>query len=311
MFTKSLSKMLSCFFLCSLLISVSMASAPKRTPARQRPCVDAEKDYLTLLGLPEDANDTVIIQQLDIIGTQPLAMGVIVCRKMYSAVPKLLQIVNAANTHHPEILSASMKMCAARTLCSLGNKDWMPTIKALSLDPNGFVVGSLLKIKCAGLLARGGDYSQFDIVSAAIGDSSKHVRGLATDALRNFGTDSAVDLLLSVANTDPDIWLRQRAMRSLEEIARKKPQIKPRLEVSDSTVELLVSVAKTDPKPWLRQRAIWSLWEIARKKPQTKPRLIYALKVNKDSQDESLRRICRMFLKVNTPIRKDQKGKQP
>ena len=172
-------------------------------------------------------------------------------------------------------------------------------------------------IKFAGLLARGGDYSQFDIIAAAIGDSRKYVRGWAIFELatlrhkNNPFTDSAVELLLSVANTDPDIRSRLSAMHSLERIAKQKPQIRPRLKVSDSTVELLVSVAKADPKPGLRQQAIWSLIDIAKKKPQIKPRLISALKANKDSQDESLRRICRIWLKVHTPNRKDQKGKQP
>jgi len=280
-----------------------MASAPKKTPCGQRPCTNAEKDFLTLLGLPEDANDNEVIQQLDILGTQPLAMGVIVRRKMYSAVPKLLQIVNDPNALAPS------KLSAARTLCFLGNKEWMPTIKALSTDPNSIASRTPLKIKFAGLLARGGDYSQFEIIAAAIGDSRKFVRGWAIYELTtlrhksNPVTDSAVELLLSVANADPDLWLRQSAMDSLEKIAKEKPQIKPRLKVSDSTVELLVSVANTDLDPWLRQKAIWSLWKIAQKKPQTKPRLIDALVANKNSRDKNLRRVCRMWLKVYTPNR--------
>ncbi len=303
--------MFFCFFLCSLLISVSMAAGTKKTITQGSCCGDPAEGYLTLLGLPKDTNDTEVIRLLDIPEKQIFAMGVIIYRRTYSAVPKLLQIVNDPNAFVPA------KMCAARTLCSLGNKEWMPTIKALSTDPNSIASRSVLKIRFAGLLARGGDYSQFDIVSAAIGDSSKGVRGIAISALRNFGhktnpvTDSAVELLLSVANTDPDIRSRLSAMHALERIAKQKPQIRPRLKVPDSTVDLLVSVATTDPKPGLRQQAIWSLIDIARKKPQIKPRLISALKANKDSQDESLRRICQIFLKVHTPNRKDQKGKQP
>ena len=74
MFTKSPSKMIFCFFLCSLLINVSMATDIRKTPAGRRPCarVQAEKDFLILLGLREDVNDAEIIQLLDIPEKQTL-----------------------------------------------------------------------------------------------------------------------------------------------------------------------------------------------------------------------------------------------
>ena len=61
----------------------------------------------------------------------------------------------------------------------------MPTIKALIEDPNSILNRSGLsesgkidrKIDTAGLLARAGDYSQFEIVTNGIGSSEKPIRG--------------------------------------------------------------------------------------------------------------------------------------
>jgi len=256
MFTKSPSKMIFYFFLCSLLINVSMATDIRKTPAGRRPCarVQAEKDFLTRLGLPEDTNDTEIIQLLDIPEKQIFAAGVIIYRKIYSATPKLLQIVNDANAFIPA------KFVSARTLCSLGNKEWMPTIKALLLDPNSIVDRTTLKIKAAGLLARAGDYSQFEIVAAAISDNRRYVRFSGICELRNFGH-----------KTDPVTYL---------------------------AAELLTSVATSDPVPSLRKMAIYSLEKIAKKKSEITSKVIDALDANIDSSDKNLRRICRSKLTI-------------
>lgn len=267
MFAKCPRKMVSCFFLCSLLINMSMATDIRKTPTGRRPCVQPEKDFLILLGLREDVNDAEIIQQLDILEKQPFAMGVITNRKIYSATPKLLQIVNDANAFIPS------KICAASTLCYLGNKEWMPIIKAISLDPNGIVARSTLKIKVAGLLARAGDYSQFEIVAGAIGDSRKYVRFSGICELANFRR-----------KTDP---------------------------VTDLAVELLLSVATTDPEFGLRKMAIYSLEKIAKEKPQIIPNLIHALEANRDSPDKYLGITSRVMLKIYGPKRNEKESKQP
>jgi len=231
MFSKRSGKTAFCFFLLALVPNVSLVTADERSCPSRRTCAQdsPEKDFLTLLGLGQDVNDTEIIQLLDIPEKQILAMGVVMYRKTSSATPKLLQIVNDANTLLPA------KICAADTLCHLGNKEWMPTIKTLSLDPNGFIARTSVAIKVAGLLARAGDYSQFEIVAAAVSDSKHYVRFSAICELGNFGhktdsvTDLAVELLVSAANADPEPRFRQVAIYSLEKIAKEKPQIIPKL----------------------------------------------------------------------------------
>jgi len=269
MFTKRSIKMICWFFLCTLLINMSMATDIRKTPVGRRTCeqTNAEKDFLTLLGLREDVNDAEIIQLFDIPEKQIFAMGVVSYRKISSATPKLLQIVNDANTFIPA------KIAAADTLCDFGNKEWIPIIKALSLDPNSIVARNPLRIKVAGLLARAGDYSQFEIVAAAVSDRRKYVRSSAIYELGNFGH-----------KTDP---------------------------VTDSAAKLLSSVATSDPVPSLRERAIESLEKIAKKKPQIIPKLIDALETNKDSPDKYLGITSRVKLKIYGPKRNKEEGKQP
>lgn len=269
MLSKCSGKTAVCFFLLALLPNVSLATADERPcPGRLIRAHDSgEECFLTLLGLREDANDTEIIQLLDIPEKQIFAMGVVMYRKTSSAIPKLLQIVNDANTLLPA------KICAAHTLCYLGNKEWMPTIKALSLDPNSIIARTTLKIKVAGLLARAGDYSQFEIVAAAVSDSKDCVRFSGICELPNFRHKTA--------------------------------------PVTDLAVELLVSVATADPEPGLRQVAIYSLEKIAKEKPQIIPKLIDALEANKDSPDKYLGISSRVNLKIYGAKRNEQESKQP
>jgi hypothetical protein len=231
MFSKRSGKTAFCFFLLALLPNVSLAAPDERPCPGRLTCAreSGEEYFLTLLGLREDVNDTELIQLLDIPEKQIFAMGVVMYRKTSPATPKLLQIVNDANMLLPA------KICAADTLCYLGNREWMPTIKTLSLDPNGPIAGTSLAIKVAGLLARAGDYSQFEIVAAAVGDSEDYVRSSAIWELANFRhktdpvTDSAVSLLTSVAMSDPVPRMRRYAIESLEKVAKEKPQIIPKL----------------------------------------------------------------------------------
>ena len=267
MFTQSSIKMIFCLFLWSLLTNMSIATDIKKSPVSRRPCTDAEKMLLEWLGLREDANDTDVIQLLDIPEKQIFASAVVSYRKTYSAVPKLLQIANDPNTLLP------VKIAAADSLCHLGNKEWMPTIKALSLDPNGPIRGTYLAIKVAGMLARAGDYSQFEIVAAAVSERTKHVRSSATYELGNFGHEN-----------DP---------------------------VTDSAAELLRIVATSDPIPQLRGSAIYSLEKITKKKPQIIPKLIDALEANKDSPDRFLGMTSRVKLKIYRPNPNEEDSKQP
>jgi hypothetical protein len=269
MFTKRPNKRAICLFLCVLFVSVSTATDARKTAPGRRPCAQdsAEKYFLTLLGLREDVNDAEIIELLDIPEKQLFAMGLVSYRKISSATPKLLQIVNDANTFLPA------KIYAADTLCDLGNREWMPTIKPLSLDPNSIIARTTLKIKVAGLLARAGDYSQFEIVAAAVIDSKHYVRFSGICELANFRHKTA--------------------------------------PVTDLAVELLVSVATADPDPGLRQVAIYSLEKIAKEKPQIIPKLIDALEANKDSPDKHLGISSRVNLKIYGLKRSEEESKQP
>lgn len=263
MVTKRPGKIVLCFFLCALLTSISITADTANTSAGSRRPGDAERFFIGALGLREDVNDVEIVKLLDIPDKQIFAMALVRYRKISSAVPKLLQIVNDANTLLPA------KIAAADALCDFGNKEWMPTIKALSLDPNGIIARTPLKIKVAGLLARAGDYSQFEIVATAVSDSTNYVRSSAIYELGNFGHKTA--------------------------------------PVTDLAVGLLLSVATTDPAPRLREHAIYSLEKIAKKKPEVESKVIAALEANKDSTDKDLRIMCNA--KLNSYSKKMKKEK--
>ena len=268
MFTKCPNKMLFCLFFCALLTNISIATNRQSTPASaDRPCCSVEKNLLGLLGLGDDATDAEIVQLLDIPEKQIFAMILVSYGRISSATPKLLQIVEDSNTLLPA------KMAAADTLCDFGNREWVPTIKPLLIDPNSSVARTHLRIKVAGLLARAGDYSQFETVAAAIGDKRKWVRGMVVTALGNFRH-----------KTEP---------------------------VTDLAARLLVSLAIADPSPSLRQRAIYSLQKIAKEKPQIIPNLIHALEANRDSPDKYLGITSRVMLKIYGPKRNEKESKQP
>jgi len=276
MITKFLSKAVGCFLLCMLLTNISLATDPRKIPPGRR-CSMVEKWILRDLGLAEDVNDTVIIQLLDApIDKRLRAISLVRYRKISSAEPKLLQIFNSDNNNEIFWLE---KIVVAEALCDFGNKEWMPTIKALIEDPNSILNRGGLsesgkiahKIDAAGLLARAGDYSQFEIVANGIGSSEKPIRSKAIHALGNFGH-----------KTNP---------------------------ITGSAVELLTSVATSDSIPWLRERAIDSMEKIAKKKPEVEPKIIAALEANKDSSDEDLRRMCNAMLDSYNKKLKEEKSK--
>lgn len=255
MFTKLLNKIAVCFLLCTLLTNVSTSTAAD-SDCQDPNCVSECKELYDILKLREDANDTEIIQLLDIPDKRTFATLLIRYRKISSATPKLLQIVNDVNDSDATIFA---KIAAAKALCDFGNREWMPTIKALSTDPNS-VVGRRTpqKIKVAGLLARAGDYSQFVVVAIHIDDNKRSVRYVAIQALGNFRH-----------KTEP---------------------------VTDLAAVLLTFTAISDPVPWLRELAIYSLEKIAKIKPEITSRVINALEANIDSPDKNLRVVCRVKL---------------
>lgn len=227
MFTKLFEKMVVCALLWGLLTSASTGATDANSSVKGHRPGHVEKMILSRLGLKEDVNDTEIIKLLDISDKTGSVILLIRYRKITKATPKLLQIVDDDN------IIIFKRLAAAKALCDFGNKEWMQTIKLLLTDPNTLRIPlhAPLRIDIAGLLARAGDYSQFKIVASHIHHSKRSVRQGAIQALRNFGhktnpvTDSAVELLTSAAISDPIPFLRERAIESLEKIAKKKPEV--------------------------------------------------------------------------------------
>jgi len=250
MFTKLLNKISRWLLLCVLLINVSTSADDVNRPALHR-CGHVEKKILSELGLKEDVNDGVVIQLLAIPDKRARAISLIRYRKISSATPKLLEIFNDNNS------SIFAKRATAEALCDFGNKEWMPTIKDLLTDPNSRIHTSM-KIDMAGLLARAGDYSQFEVVAKGVSDSKDYIRSFSIQQLGNFGHKTK--------------------------------------GVTNSAVELLTSVATSDSVPWLRERAIESLEKIGKIKPEVKAKVVDALEANIDSADKNLRTICRAKL---------------
>jgi len=142
------------------------------------------------------------------------------------------------------------KIVAAEALCDFNNREWMPSIKALIAEPNSSISGRPNEIQLAGLLARAGDYSHFQVVSKNAGHGNQSMRYAAIQALRNFAN-----------RTDP---------------------------VTDLAGELLISAATSDPIPFLRREAIYSLDRLASVKPNVKSKVIDASQANISSSDKSL-----------------------
>ena len=254
MFTKLSEKMIVCALLWGLLTSASTGATDANSSVKGHRPGQVEKMILCKLGLREDVNDTEIIKLLDIPDKTGSVILLIRYRKISSATPKLLEIFNDNKTTIPK------KISAAKALCDFGNREWVQPLKAIATDPNSVIRRTSLKIDVAGLLARAGDYSQFEMLATSINDSKDYIRSFAIQALGNFGH-----------KTNP---------------------------VTDSAVELLTSAAISDPIPFLRERAIESLEKIAKKKPVVTSKVIDALDANIDSPDKNLRSICRVKLTI-------------
>jgi hypothetical protein len=264
MFMKVRTKVVVCFLSCALLtnISVRRAFSGEDNSKGRRDCWSAEKSLLAGLGLDQDVNDSEIIRLLDIPVKRISAATLVRYRKIYVATPKLLQIVNDDTIFFPA------KVAAAKALCDFGNKEWIGTIKTLVTDPNSIVARTSYAIELGGLLARAGDYSQFELVAKGISDTKWWMRFRAVRALANFRH-----------RTDP---------------------------VTDSAVELLVSVAASDIVPRLREEAIRSLDKIANVRGGVESKVIEASAANINSVDKNLRTTCRaMLLKYRQQPKKE------
>ena len=213
-----------------LLIQITICISNNRVcadSAQKTRISDVEISLLSELGLSPDANDTQIIQLLDEPNKRTSSTLLIRYRKIYSATPKLLQIVNDPN------IFPLARFGAAKALCDFGNKEWMPIIKKIAKDPNGLIAGRPYEIEVAGLFARAGDYSDFDTVAKGIQDKKWWVRHTAIVALGNFRhktdpvTDRAVELLKQTATSDSDPRLRVFAVRSLDKITETKCDVAP------------------------------------------------------------------------------------
>jgi HEAT repeat protein len=147
---------------------------------------------------------------------------------------------------------------ASEALCDFGNKDWLPTIKAMITDPNVKLSHIALKYNAAGLLARAGDFSQFDVIVKGLSDEKDYIRSTAIRELGNFAD-----------STNP---------------------------VTDSAATLLSNIAKSDKTPRFRIYAIESLEKLAKVKPELKQKIIEALEANTDSVDPNVQRICQVKL---------------
>jgi HEAT repeat protein len=213
---------------------------------------NVEINLLRELGLNEDANDTAVLALLDIPNKRILAASLVERRRIVAGIPKLAAIVDNNS------LTVFERLPAAEALCTLGDKTWLPKIKAMVTDPNNQLSRSSLKYNAAGLLARGGDFSQFDMVVKGLSDEKEFVRSAAIHELGNFAD-----------STNP---------------------------VTDSAATLLSNIAKSDKTPRFRVYAIESLEKLAKTKPELKQKIIEALEANAGSADKNVQRICEVKL---------------
>lgn len=91
------------------------------------------------------------------------------------------------------------------------------------------------RLGIARLLARAGDYSEFEIFTQHIASEKLVYRLDVVFGLKEFRrpkdpiTVSATDLLVFAAKTDPSIFIRESAIRSLNKIVKTNPELKPKL----------------------------------------------------------------------------------
>lgn len=221
---------LICFVLIILILSISISASNIESSKNsdKKKLLDAAKNYIEILGLDKNCSDDEIITLLDDPNKQIYATGLIKYMRIYSAVPKLLEIVNNNEATKPA------RLTAAEALCGFGNKDWIPVIKVLFDDKKHPAFNSY-KIQAAGLLAKAGDFSQFEIVEKHVNDSKGYVRFSTIIALGKFKhqtspvTDKAADLLLQSAKNEKNIFWREKAVEGIEGLAKTKKALRPKV----------------------------------------------------------------------------------
>ncbi len=262
-----------CACLMACLMICAEAAQAQRGTGWWDPADPFEPSLLRDLGLPPDANDAQIVRCLDAPEKVIFAASLVRSRRMTSATPKLVQIVNDPQIH------AFGRISAAKALCDFGNRDWLRPVKALSADPNSGLDVST-KISVAGLLARAGDFSQFQFVVSYVAD-------------------------------DKD-WMRYAVVAALGEFADKSNP------VGVDAANILSFVATSDKMPSLRRRSIESLQKIVQKRADLKPVLVAAARANADANDSMLRTTSRSVLRLDekskeppsaTPAPSEQKPK--
>lgn len=207
-------------FLCVLSIGLVMPSPVEAD-------MSLDRAIMSKLGLANDASDADIVRLLDDRKKRILATSFVKSRRIAAAIPKLMEMMREDDS------SIYVKVSAADALCFLGNMEWIEQIKGLLSDPDVRLAESH-KIQIAGLLALGGDYSQFEIVKRNIANEKRYIRCEVIESLgkfrsRNAKGDEAADLLLAVMMGDPDARMRDTALVSLERIARERPEIKSKI----------------------------------------------------------------------------------
>jgi hypothetical protein len=247
-----------CFCILILMSSlenkvIARADYSKRDP--HRPSEESgEVMTLQALGLSEDTNDTEILRLLDVSDKRIFAISLVESRRIIAGIPKLIKIFDN------NALTISERVTAAEALCTLGDNSWLSTIKAMATDPNSKLNRMSLQYDAAGLLARAGDYSQFDVV----------VKGLS----------------------DEKDFIRHKAMFELSKFAH------PTDPVTDRAAELLTNFAKSEPNLRFREYAIEGLEQLAKVKPVLKQKVVEALEANANSSDKNLKTSCKVKLKA-------------
>jgi len=164
--------------------------------------------------------DEEVIRLLDDPRQFLIAVSLIKHRKMAAAVPRLLALVQGENT------GSRTKLYAAKTLLSLGNKQWIEPVKGVSADPN---IPMPRRLATAELLAQAGDYTQFEVVSTGLKSDDDTIRREAAKVLPEFKgrSSQAIELLVSTAEHDENPGVRIAAITSLDKIVAQRPNAMP------------------------------------------------------------------------------------
>jgi len=166
--------------------------------------------------------DEEVIRLLDDPRQFLIGISLIKQRKMTAATPILLEIT------HSESTGSRTKLYAAKTLLSLGNRQWIEPMKGISADPN---IPMLRRLATAGLLAQAGDYTQFEVVSGSLENDDDRIRQEAVKILPDFKgrATQVTELLVSLGEHDGNPGVRMAAIASIEKMVSERPEVLPLL----------------------------------------------------------------------------------